>query len=521
MLKTRIKLILFIFLILNHFSAIAQSRENSSISQSDLRRHLEFLASDEISGRSLETPDCGICKAAGYLKENVAKMGLKEGFPGFIQTVPLVSSAPDTINSFIEIRDKQGKLIDRTSDITSVFAGESFNVKNAPVVFAGFGFKDGTSGYDDFSGIDLTGKVVVFSTGTPSSFNNSEKMQWNNQLEMDKTDNAIKAGAAAVVLVTSPADSVNELFHRVKSYLNRENWSLANTAQKIQNNFVIISPEQADKMLGGKGDYRKLLSNIANTKKTNSFIVKNTLVTIGLNRKIRAIESANVVAVVEGSDPVLKNECVIFMAHYDHLGVGKNGDVYNGADDNGSGTVTLLELADAYSKLKKKPKRSIVFLWVTGEELGMLGSRFYTENPLFPLTKTAACVNLDMVGRVFEPRDSVWNRSPKKVKDFDGIFVVTNKVWPHLKEIAATACAETGLIPDFSLPPYFLGSSDHASFDKKGVAILNLSTGYHADYHKPGDEIEKINFNKMKRIADLCFLIGLEVARLETIPNLN
>ena len=248
-------------------------------------------------------------------------------------------------------------------------------------------------------------------------------------------------------------------------------------------------------------------------------MVENVRVTIDLKKNTKETVSENIVALVEGSDPDLKNECVVFMAHYDHLGVDKTGDVFNGADDNGSGAVALLEIAEAFAALDQKPKRSIVFLWVTAEEVGMLGSKFYTENPLFPMVKTKACINLDMVGRVFEPRDTVWNRSPKKVKDFDGIFAVTNNVWPRLKEKTITACGKTGLVPDFSLPPYFLGSSDHASFDKKGVPVLNLSTGYHADYHKPTDEIEKINFAKMKRVADLCFILGFDIANSEIQQN--
>ncbi len=508
-------------LIFYNLSASAQTNGTSKIDTSDLRRHLKFIASDELSGRSLETPDCGICKAAGYLKSTVAQMKLEESFPGYLQPVPLVSSAPDTINSYIEIRNKKRKLVDKTNNVLSIFAGKTLKIKEAPMVFAGFGWKDETSGYDDFSGIDISGKVVVFSIGTPASFGENEKLRWNNQLEMAKVANAKKAGATAVILVTSPADSLNEIYNRLKNYLNRENWNLANTAQNADYDFSIATANWADKMLGEKRSYQNLLSAIAKTKKPNSFKVENLRVTIELKKKTKEIESANVVAVVEGSDPALKNECVIFMAHYDHLGIDKTGDVFNGADDNGSGTVTLLELAEAFSTLKEKPKRSIVFLWVTAEEMGMLGSKFYSDNPLFPMSKTVACINLDMVGRVFEPRDSVWNRSPKKVKDFDGIFAVTNKVWPALNEITTTACTKTGLKPDFSLPAYFLGSSDQASFDKKGVAVLNLSTGYHADYHKPTDEIEKISFAKMKRVADLCFLLGLEIANYEITTNQN
>jgi Zn-dependent M28 family amino/carboxypeptidase len=154
----------------------------------------------------------------------------------------------------------------------------------------------------------------------------------------------------------------------------------------------------------------------------------------------------------------------------------------------------------------------------------MLGSQYYTQNPVFPIEKTVACINIDMDGRVFEPRDTVWNKSEKKVKDFDGLYTLTNDVWPGMKELNSTACKTLGLIPDYSLPPGFLRSSDHFSFHSKGVPILNLATGYHADYHKPTDEISRINFDKMKRVADLCFLIGTEIAnhkKIEISKNEN
>jgi len=178
-----------------------------------------------------------------------------------------------------------------------------------------------------------------------------------------------------------------------------------------------------------------------------------------------------------------------------------------------------MEVAEAFMSMEKKPKRSIVFLWVTGEEIGHLGSLYYCDHPIFPLEKTVAAINLDMVGRVYEsPRDDVWKESPKKVKDFDGLYTLSNDVWPELAEINAAKCKELGLVPDTSLPKNpFLRASDHYYFHKNGVPILNYATGYHADYHKVGDEVSKINFEKIKRVSDLCFLVGLEVANTDHI----
>jgi Zn-dependent M28 family amino/carboxypeptidase len=219
---------------------------------------------------------------------------------------------------------------------------------------------------------------------------------------------------------------------------------------------------------------------------------------------------------VEGRDSVLKHEYVVFMAHYDHLGVGRDGDVYNGADDNGSGTVALLELAQAFCSLTEKPKRSIVFLWLSCEEIGHVGARYYCSNPIYPLEKTIAAINLDMVGRVYEsPRDDVFQSSPKKVKDYDGLYVLSNNISKKLDKINAEKCKALDIIPDYSLPKSrFLRASDHYHFHKMGVPVLNYSTGYHADFHKASDELERINFDKIRRVCNLCFLVGTELANL-------
>jgi len=275
---------------------------------------------------------------------------------------------------------------------------------------------------------------------------------------------------------------------------------------------VLVLPEFADALLGGKGKYRKYLNRIAADESSALLPITGKSVRAKTGRLSTAVDAKNVVALLPGSDPDLQDEYVVFMAHYDHLGLDESGEVYNGADDNGSGTVTIMEVAEAFAALDERPRRSLVFLWVTGEEIGMLGSEYYSTNPVFPLDKTVACFNLDMVGRVFEARDSVWNQSPKRVKDFDGLYTLSNSLSPELVQINLKYCHQLHLKPDTTLPSSFLWSSDHYHFHKNGIPVMNYATGYHADYHEVEDEVEKINFLKMKRVAELCFLVGLEVA---------
>ena len=480
----------------------------------DLKRHLTFLSSDSLQGRSLGTPINGLDIAANYLKTNAKSIGLADGADDYFQIVPIISSQPDYENLFLEITNTEGKVIFKTDSIIGLPQESDIDISNAEIVFAGFGFKDEKSGYDDFEALDLRGKIVMFSIGTPAWFQNDELPHWNNQLETSKIKEAFEAGAVGVILINSPLDRENNIYNRIRNWNDRIDFNLEfpekNPPEK--NSFVLTTSFQADLMLGKSGKLKNLLSKISDNKKSNSFTIEGIRANIKVKSKTEHFQGKNIIGFVEGSDPVLKNECVVFMAHYDHLGIDKNGDVFNGADDNGSGTVTLLEVAEAFAGLEKKPKRSIVFLWVTNEEVGMLGSQYYAENPLFSMEKTVACINIDMDGRVFEQRDTAWSKSPKVVKDFDGLYTLTNDFCPELKKINSTICHSLGLIPDYSLPTNFLRSSDHFSFHKNGVPILNYSTGYHADYHKVTDEISRINFDKMKRVADLSFLVGLEIA---------
>jgi hypothetical protein len=511
----KIALISFLFCFFNQ-SLIAQNSGIKKIDVADLKRHLTFLSSDSLQGRTFGTPVAGLNLAADYLKKSASEMGLSAGADGFFQTVPIISSNPDNENTFLELTDTDGYVIFKTDSIIGLPSGANLRISNAEIVFAGFGFQNEKSGYDDFHGIDVRGKIVVFTMGTPESFQKKELPQWNNSLETAKIKRAMETGAALVIITSNQLDEHNSIYNRLNRWINRNDFSLIASDNKTESaGFVFANTSFSDALLGGKGKFKKQLAKIAEKKHPQSYLIEGLRINVNANRITEHIQAKNVIGILEGSHSELKKECVVFMAHYDHLGVDASGDVFNGADDNGSGTVTLLEVAEAFMSLKEKPKRSIVFLWVTAEEVGMLGSQYYAQNPVFPMDKTVACINIDMAGRVFEPRDTVWNKSPKKVKDFDGLYTLTNDFWPGLKDINNEVCAEIGLVPDYSLPSNFLRSSDHFSFHSKGVPIINYSTGYHADYHKPTDEISRINFDKMKRVADLCFLVGLKIANSE------
>lgn len=485
----------------------SQNEGLKAIDTSEMKKNLSYLASDELQGRSLGTEADGLNMAADYIAKNAAEIGLQPGVPGYFQKFKLVSMSPDKEN-FVEVKDEKGKSRYHSASLIEFSGAVQPRVQSElPVVLAGFG--------DKITNVDIEGKVVLVSVGNEQDF--KEKVfHWNNRLERAKIDSLSAKNPEAILICTDPNDKDDKVFQQISIWLNRSRYSFPGK-EKEEIPVLLVLPELGDKLLGGKGKYRKYLEKLEDGKELKEIQDKN--ITIRTGKKTNEVDVKNVIGVVEGSDPKLKDECVVFMAHYDHLGVDESGDVYNGADDNGSGTVTIMEVAKAFASLEQKPKRSIVFLWVTCEEIGMFGSGYYSQHPVFPMENTVTCINLDMVGRVFEPRDTVWNKSPKKVKDFDGLFTLSNDVWPGLAEINKEKCKDLGLVPDPSLPANFLRTSDHYNFHKNGVPILNYATGYHADYHKVGDEVDKISFEKMKRVADLCFLVGMEVANLDQIER--
>jgi Zn-dependent M28 family amino/carboxypeptidase len=225
----------------------------------------------------------------------------------------------------------------------------------------------------------------------------------------------------------------------------------------------------------------------------------------------------NVAAYIEGSDPVLKNEYVIFSGHADHIG-GSGIKINAGADDNASGCAALLSMAKAFQSLEKKPLRSILFLWVSGEEIGLYGSQSYVNNPLVPLEKTVCDLNMDMIGRVKGVADTAADNPVTGSKE---VFVITDNQSKELINIANEVDNGTVLDLDYSLsgrnhPLQLFARSDHYNFARKDIPVLFFTTGEHTDYHTPGDVIEKIDFKKMELITRTMFQIGHIVADRKT-----
>jgi Zn-dependent M28 family amino/carboxypeptidase len=277
---------------------------------------------------------------------------------------------------------------------------------------------------------------------------------------------------------------------------------------------LYISTDVAKAILKSSGlSLNGLREKAADDSVFTPIFLDNVSVTVNSKIARERRQAENVVGYLEGSDPLLKRNVVIFSAHFDHLGTGANGAIYHGADDDGSGTVMVMELARAFAKNPVKPRCSLLFLTVSGEEKGLLGSAYYTSHPLIPLNQTVADFNTDMIGRM----DTVH----EKTKDQPYTYLIgSDKISTELDSILQVANRESNNIQfDYTYntdqdPNQFYRRSDHYNFAKNGVPIAFFFTGVHADYHKPTDTIDKILFERMVKIGQVVYYAGWKTANV-------
>jgi Zn-dependent M28 family amino/carboxypeptidase len=277
---------------------------------------------------------------------------------------------------------------------------------------------------------------------------------------------------------------------------------------------LFVHREVAEALLDGSGtSLEELQKKIDTGLKPNSFLIEGKQLKITEVTQRTEVQMYNVAAVVEGSDPVLKNEYIIYSAHADHVGESVKG-INQGADDNATGCAALLSMAEAFQNLEKKPLRSVMFLWVSGEEIGLFGSQSYVNNPLISLGQTVANLNMDMIGRVKGVADTTADHPMTEVNK---VFVITGYQSKELVSIAEEVDKGTSLDFDYSLsgrnhPLQLFSRSDHYNFVKNDIPVLFFSTGLHTDYHTPGDTPDKIDYRKMELITEAMFQIGYSAA---------
>jgi hypothetical protein len=472
----------------------------ATITERELRAHMNFLASDELEGRG--TGDHSLEVAAKYIESEYAEAGLAPppGQKDYFQKIPFTIRRLAGTPDFTVVRQAEGKDASKSFKFGEDFTVMSFSGAGeaaSEVVFAGYGITAPQQKYDDYDGVDVKGKAVLALRYSPRYGKADEQLVPREHAFLQvKYENALKHGASALILVTGAAHSRDRAPMQTSSYAAGRPGEAAKGIPAFH-----VSPELAQQILGNR-KLEDLESGIEKNLKPASFSVPGAKVSLCVKMEEEDSGIRNVIGFVEGSDPKLKNELVIVGAHYDHLGKTRD-QVFCGADDNASGTCSLIEVAEAFTLADRKPLRSVMFIAFAAEEIGLVGSGYYVEHPLVPLADTILMVNMDMVGRAKE----------------DAASIGGGKLCPEIEEICQKSADAAGIKPALSGAPG--GGSDHASFFGKGVPALFVISSSNPDYHTPRDTPDKINFSTMTRVAKMVYLIASACASLPERPKVD
>ena len=482
------------------------------ITPEQLRTYLTVLTADSLEGR--ETGTIGNIKAGNYIAQQFENMGLpKVGENGshlqrMVYTNESWNQLSMSVNSqtyrnmfnFYAFPSTNGSLADK-------------KITASEVIFLGYGIDD--AAYSDYKNVDVKGKIILINAGEPLSIDSMSLIAKGRKASIwvanrnKKLEVAFEKGVKAVLTIDPKLSENVQSFRRF--FARNIIGDVEKPEGKLANN-LFIAPDIAKEIIGENAKkYAKIREKCEKGKP--NFLVLPCNVNLVMDKFFNQLIGSNVLGYIEGSDPVLKNELVVVSGHYDHLG--KRGDViYHGADDDGSGTSGVINIAKAFNEAKKQgagPRRSVLCMLVTGEEKGLLGSKYYTTHPIFPLENTVADVNIDMIGRVDEKYE--------KARNPNYIYVIgADKLSSDLHKINEDMNAKyTKLTLDYTYndendPNRYYYRSDHYNFAEQGIPVVFYFNGTHADYHQPTDTIDKIDFKKMTKIAQLAFYTTWEIA---------
>jgi hypothetical protein len=522
----------------------AQQRapQNESIRQDDLRADLFFLAGDSMRGRLTDTEENRA--SADFIRSRFERMGLKGAGPNgsYFQSYNLMTATlgQSSMNG-MEIAAADGLV--RQLTVGQEFYPHRFSATgtvSGPVVFAGFGISAPHLQYDDYSG-DVKGKIVLVLDHEPgerdpnSPFDgvvtSEPSTPWRKALA------AQEKGAVALLFVADVLNhpGASNFEAAARNYWPEKpprilNYTLAAWSDRIRIPVAQISPAVAASLVAGTGKpFEEIAKSAESSRGADPTALPGTRVTVHTSVDRHIVPDRNVVAALEGSDPQLKNEWVIVSAHYDHNGADGT-QIFNGADDNGSGVVALIEIAEAYAlaaKEGRRPKRSILFASWNSEERGLLGAWAYTEQPLAPLTSIAAVLNMDMIGRNEEiPVGGGQRFAGLEVQTAESNSNALNLMaFSKVPDItAAVEKANGGIGLDLKKrydnnSSNLLRRSDQWPFLQRGVPAMGFITGLHPDYHTQYDRPEKINYVKMEKIARLVHQVSWDIANADAKPK--
>ena len=486
----------------------------NAISPDTIYAHVAFLASDRMKGRNTPSPELDSC--AHFIANYFKQCGLTSpsNAENYFQTVPLLRTRLDGKENQRFILSINGtKTIPQIkNDFVPLHLSANREI-TAPVVFVGFGITAPEYHYDDYIAIDVKGKIVMAFSHEPqekdttSVFNGAKPTEHSKLI--NKVLNAIDHGAVGFIYVTNPGHRFRRPPNYWQSLLKRQpRGAIPLTLGEKQENKIVavrVGKKLAESLFSvSEKTMKEIYQEINVSFRPQSFELKGVKVSLMTRLSYEQLSTQNVVGFWEGSDPQFKNEIIVIGAHYDHLGAKNDSIIYNGADDNASGTAGVLAVAKAFSCSPFRPKRSILFITFAGEEKGLFGSRYYVgTEPLFPLKNTIAMINLDMIGR----------------NDTSAVKIYGADSSPELKETFLNVNQTVKLHYTFASLKKLRGSSDHQFFRKNEIPYLFFFTGLHQDYHKPTDTVDKILPQKIANIVKAVFGVTWLIGNSEKRPQ--
>ena len=482
-----------------------------TITENELKEHLMELASDAYEGRETGTP--GQKKAEEYIVNHFKDIGIPSYDGSYTQEFSLSVKDPSRVS-----------VVYNTTEFEFLkdfyyYPGGPDGTYTYPLFFGGYGISDAE--YDEIKAEDVKGKVVLIFDGEPTNKKGISKItgtkklsDWTNRTEK-KVEYLSGLGVKGIIYANGAFENNVK---RIKKFFGKKSMALDNSMDVPKDDVVPVfycSYKMGNSLLGDNKKYKKFRKKAFRKGPITGDLANVDLV---FKRNSDKAISSNVLGYIEGSDK--KDELVIITAHYDHIGKGEEG-INNGADDDGSGTVAALEIAEAFMQAKKDgngPRRSVLIMTVSGEEKGLLGSRYYTENPVFPLENTVVDLNIDMIGRTDDAHDGNKNYvyligSDRLSMDLHELSESTNKSCCGM-ELDYTFNAEDD-------PNKFYYRSDHYNFAKNNIPVIFYFSGVHEDYHQPTDTPDKIMYDKLEKTAQLIFYTAWEIANRENRLELD
>lgn len=513
-------------------AVLAAQRGADQITVAQLRSYLGFIASDEMEGR--DTPSRGLDTTAKFLAMNLQRWGFKPaGDEGsFLQHIALRRDRVDAAETKAELN---GQTLTLGEDYIPTNSGGS---ASGQLVFAGNGWYVKSKEIDAYKGIDATGKIAVIFAAPNANPRSVRFGDLGKQGEdwMNPADNARKHGAVGLIYVPDFQYLANWDRNRQRT-MERGGTQVEKfmTAPGSSLPTIIVSPKIANALFqserqGAPTLYEKFYGGTTDNIPESFAMSAEKKVSMNVGVKKETMGTQNVVGIWEGGDPVLKDEYVALGAHYDHVGTTSmpvNGDsVFNGADDDGSGTTALLSMAEALARNPTRPKRSTLFVWHCGEEKGLWGSRFFTNYPTVPLDHIVAQLNIDMIGRSKKEGDT--STRNRRLTGPNEIYVIGSTMMSTELGALSQSVNKSYLNLTFDLryddpadPERLFYRSDHFSYARKGIPIVFFFDGVHEDYHQLGDSADKIDYEKMVKITRTIYMMLWELSNRATRPKVD